>query len=136
MSGDKRARPAPIYQGANRWFLKSILSNSTSWRWHLWEIDLRFATVIPPGWLLRPAANGRMGRCWATSAHGLPPSIKTVPKTHGPQTHPPPLPRALLPPMHPRGPPLPSRARAGDLIPQSINNEYDFGDLRNDFGES
>ena len=25
-------------------------SNATSQRWHLWEIDLRFAPGLPPGW--------------------------------------------------------------------------------------
>ena len=26
-------------------------SNATSWRWHLWEVDLEFALGLPPGWL-------------------------------------------------------------------------------------
>ena len=25
-------------------------SNATSRRWHLWEVDLRFAPGLPPGW--------------------------------------------------------------------------------------
>ena len=26
-------------------------ANATFWRWHLWEIDLRFASGLPPGWV-------------------------------------------------------------------------------------
>ena len=26
-------------------------SNATSRRWHLWEIDLRFASGLPAGWI-------------------------------------------------------------------------------------
>jgi len=29
-----------------------IHANATSKRWHLWEIDLRFAPGLPPGWVL------------------------------------------------------------------------------------
>ena len=36
---------------ANRWFLEvKPHANATSIGWHLWEINLRFATGLPPGW--------------------------------------------------------------------------------------
>jgi len=31
-------------------------TNATSTRWHLWEIDLRFAPGLPPGWIISPDA--------------------------------------------------------------------------------
>ena len=38
--------------------LVSSHTNATSKRWHLWEIDLRFASGLPPGWFrtARPLA--------------------------------------------------------------------------------
>ena len=31
-------------------------TNATSTSWHLWEIDLRFAPGLPPGWIISPDA--------------------------------------------------------------------------------
>jgi len=31
--------------------LVNFHTNATSKRWHLWEVDLRFASGLPPGWL-------------------------------------------------------------------------------------
>jgi len=31
-------------------------TNATSIGWHLWEIDLRFAPGLPPGWLSKACA--------------------------------------------------------------------------------
>ena len=35
-----------------KWMVSLVDShtNATSQRWHLWEIDLRFAPGVPPGW--------------------------------------------------------------------------------------
>ena len=36
-------------------------TNATSKRWHLWEIDLRFALDSTPGWTLFPELHGLVG---------------------------------------------------------------------------
>ena len=33
-------------------FLYQLLYNATRIGWHLWEIDLKFAPGLPPGWRL------------------------------------------------------------------------------------
>ena len=46
----------PWKQPRGKWmfFLVNSHANATSKRWHLWEIDLRFAPGSPPGWLMNP----------------------------------------------------------------------------------
>ena len=38
-------------RGKSMVYLVNSHANATSSRWHLWEIDLRFATGLPPGWI-------------------------------------------------------------------------------------
>jgi len=57
--GDQPAplhRPPPWKQPRGKWMVSLVNShtNATSKRWHLWEIDFRFALNSTPGWLHRP----------------------------------------------------------------------------------
>jgi len=44
----------PCRQPRGKWMVSLVNShsNSSSKRWHLWEIDLRFAPGLPPGWMV------------------------------------------------------------------------------------
>ena len=46
-------RSPPWRQPRGKSMVSSVNShtNATSKRWHLWEIDLRFAPGLPPGWV-------------------------------------------------------------------------------------
>jgi len=37
-------------------------TNATRIGWHLWEIDLRFAPGLPPGWSYQPLGDGGLFR--------------------------------------------------------------------------
>ena len=44
--------PPPWRQPRGRWMVSLVNSHTNATRigWHLWEIDLRFAPGLPPGW--------------------------------------------------------------------------------------
>ena len=48
-------------RGNSMFFSVNYHTNATSKRWHLWEIDIRFAPGLPPGWR---GLDGRGTRGW------------------------------------------------------------------------
>ena len=62
----------PWRQLRGKWMVSSVnsRSNATSRRWHLWEIDLRFALNSTPGWSgVRPTApRWELDTLWATKS--------------------------------------------------------------------
>ena len=72
-------------------------TNAPPWRWHLWEIDYRFAPGLPPGWftnfsLFRRTIADRLAHKQASA----PPS-SSLPKSKGPK-------RAAVPALAAGGP--------------------------------
>jgi len=56
----------PLRQPRGKWMVSVVNShrNATRIGWHLWEIDLRFAPGLPPGWCAaesRPSSTARTG---------------------------------------------------------------------------
>ena len=49
--------------------LVNSYSNATSRRWHLWEVDLRFAPGLPPGWETNSLV-GRGGKAYLLQVEG------------------------------------------------------------------
>ena len=69
----------PWRQPRGKWMVSLVNShtNATSRRWHLWEIDLRFAPELPPGWRSGDgiAWDASMRRCIAASTLCLEPNV-------------------------------------------------------------
>ena len=53
-----RLAPPPWGQPRGKWMVSLVNSHTNATRigWHLWEIDLRFAPGLPPGWLEQSAS--------------------------------------------------------------------------------
>ena len=60
-----QGRGAPWRQPRGKPIVSLVNShtNATSKRWHLWEIDLRFAPGLPPGWLRGGITSWALSRC-------------------------------------------------------------------------
>ena len=62
MALSKSVPPTPPFrQPRGKWMVSSVNSHANAARigWHLWEIDLRFAPGLPPGWLMSPTCAPR-----------------------------------------------------------------------------